>query len=644
MSETSTRSWEQFNEAGRRFFSLGDLTRAEESFVAAIDQAEALGPDAPQLASSLSNLGQLRYQQRDLDGAEGLFRRALAIRERIAGGDPQALGHSINNLAALLVAKGDMVAAEPLLQRALSLSERRLETAEADLAVNLNNLAKLCFKRSDFAQAEPLLTRVLLIKQKLGRDHPEVAAVLTSLAKVRMTLGRFDHAERLWRRVVQIRQQTLNADDPAIATALENLADACAAQGRQDDALALRERALGIRETSLGADHASLSAVRARLEDLRQKLRTNPNRVSVAMPRVSGQLRALDFEFPETSGDPVHADGAIPTTSAEVRAPAAPIAAAHAAPAAHRSSGKVEAKKVTVHVKRAEPSKMEPRVKPEIPEEAIWWDPNGPLPRPLPPGRTRAPDEPVAAMEAAPVAVVAQPAPTKAERTSGPASGAAAAPRQPLNLYSAPAPASAQSTQARTATRVAPSRAAAAEAAVAAIAPTPMVHVAAEPAPRPTPSPAGDLVIMPGATSDRRKKHAMYGAVGMAAVAALAAFSFRGQTSSRADLPNSANGAVQQQAARRVASAPIAAAVVVAPDTNAGAETQGAARAEPARSTPARPEPRTSPREAASLPRLNLRAVNVPNLDGITRAIDDSARRRLDSATKVNARPPSFRP
>ena len=46
---------------------------------------KALGPDHPDLASSLENLAALYSTQERYADAEALYKRALAIRERIAG-------------------------------------------------------------------------------------------------------------------------------------------------------------------------------------------------------------------------------------------------------------------------------------------------------------------------------------------------------------------------------------------------------------------------------------------------------------------------------------------------------------------------------------------------------------------------------
>src|SRR5690242_2118317 len=165
MSQTAEARWEQHNEAGCRYFSQGAYSDAEQEFLAAIREATPLGSENLRLASSLSNLGQLKYRQRDLAQAEEYFCRALSIREHALGSDHYGVVQSLNNLATLHYARGELEAAEPMFRRALELTDRHLGREHPDVASALNNLARLYFRQNDFAAAAPLLTRLLALKE-----------------------------------------------------------------------------------------------------------------------------------------------------------------------------------------------------------------------------------------------------------------------------------------------------------------------------------------------------------------------------------------------------------------------------------------------------------------------------------------------
>lgn len=251
MTETVETRWEGHNENGRRAFTQGDYAQAEQSFIAAIREATLLGADNARLATSLSNLAQLKYRQKDLAQAEALFRRSLAIRERMLGGDHVGLVQNINNLAALHYTRGELAQAEPLFRRALDISEKTLGESHPDVAVTLSNLARLYFRKNDFTSAAPLLLRLLSIKEHaLGSNHPEVAAIVASLAKVRAAEGDLDAAEQLARRALASKESMTKADDPSLAPSIEALADVVAARGNHDEERHLRERAARLRGQS----------------------------------------------------------------------------------------------------------------------------------------------------------------------------------------------------------------------------------------------------------------------------------------------------------------------------------------------------------------------------------------------------------
>jgi len=69
-----------------------------------------------------------------------------------------------------------------LYRRALAIYEKVLGPDHADVATSLNNGAWLLHAKCDYAGAEPLYRRALAIKEKaLGPDHPETKTIRTNL-------------------------------------------------------------------------------------------------------------------------------------------------------------------------------------------------------------------------------------------------------------------------------------------------------------------------------------------------------------------------------------------------------------------------------------------------------------------------------
>jgi tetratricopeptide (TPR) repeat protein len=80
---------------------------------------------------------------------------------------------SLNNLAALYQTQGRYADAEPLYRRSLAIYEKVLGPEHPDVATSLNNLARLYEAQGRHADAEPLQRRSLAIREKvLGRALP----------------------------------------------------------------------------------------------------------------------------------------------------------------------------------------------------------------------------------------------------------------------------------------------------------------------------------------------------------------------------------------------------------------------------------------------------------------------------------------
>jgi CHAT domain-containing protein len=221
---------------------------------------KTLGPDHPNVALSLNNLAFLYLEQGRYADAEPLYQRSLAIKEKVFGPDHPDIALSLNNLAELYRAQGRYADAEPLYKRALTMHEKVLGPDHPAVATSLNNLALLYDKEGRYAEAEPLYKRSLAIQEKtLGSDHPNVATLLNNLAELYRSEGRYTDAEPLYKRSLVIREKTLGADHPSVASSLNNVGLLYNIQGRYTDAEPLYKRSLVIREKALGADHPDVA-------------------------------------------------------------------------------------------------------------------------------------------------------------------------------------------------------------------------------------------------------------------------------------------------------------------------------------------------------------------------------------------------
>jgi CHAT domain-containing protein len=153
------------------------------------DSAWAQQDQLEQIRRLQDRIGQLYHQGRYSE-AIPLAQHQLNIWEKVVGPDHPNVATSLNNLAGLYHDMGNYAAAEPLYKRSLAIREKALGPDHPNVATSLNNLGELYRSMGNYAAAEPLYKRSLVIREKvLGPDHPNVANTNKNLAALKAAQG-----------------------------------------------------------------------------------------------------------------------------------------------------------------------------------------------------------------------------------------------------------------------------------------------------------------------------------------------------------------------------------------------------------------------------------------------------------------------
>ena len=181
-----------------------DSSTADSSDLAHEARAGSAAFHEADIAITLLNLGmmaQTAYTGPKQGEAGLLYRRAIAIQEKVLGPEHPDLATSLNNLAELSLIQWHYREAEALHKRALAIREKALGPDHPLTAASLTNLARLYSLTRRPEMAEPLLARAVAIsEQALGPDHPDTAFALRSLAMTHAALGNHALALDLHRR------------------------------------------------------------------------------------------------------------------------------------------------------------------------------------------------------------------------------------------------------------------------------------------------------------------------------------------------------------------------------------------------------------------------------------------------------------
>ncbi len=259
---------------------------------------QALGPEHPDVATSLNNLAALLQTRAATPRPSRSTGARWRSASRPSAPSTRTWRPSLNNLAVLL----QTTAATPRPSRSTSARWRSGSRPSAPSTrtwrPSLNNLAELlqtraatprpsrstgarwrstsrpsapstrtsrpasttwrrcCETTGRYAEAEPLYRRALAIHEKaLGPEHPDVATDLNNLAELLQTTAATPRPSRSTGARWRSDEQALGPEHPDVATDLNNLAVLLETTGRYAEAEPLYRRALAICEKALGPEH-----------------------------------------------------------------------------------------------------------------------------------------------------------------------------------------------------------------------------------------------------------------------------------------------------------------------------------------------------------------------------------------------------
>ena len=229
----------------------------------------AMGPDHPEVAIVLNNLGNVRWQTGEYTQARALYVRALAVWERTLGPDHPAVATGLASVANVEFSDGAYAEARVMFERALAITVAAQGPDHPNVGGILNNLGAVYGITGENARARAAFERVLAIDEKtLGPDHPAIGDVLVNIAAIDRQMGAYASARALIERALPIQEKGVGAEHPTVANTLVTLANVCMDTGEVAQAQRLYERALAIQDKALGADHPLVAVTLVRLGNL----------------------------------------------------------------------------------------------------------------------------------------------------------------------------------------------------------------------------------------------------------------------------------------------------------------------------------------------------------------------------------------
>lgn len=303
-------------------------------------QEQALGTQSPEVAATVSKLADLYFKQGQYDNAEVLYRRALEIREKTIGvyrSDIEESRQSLDRVRTVRKESSDVKVADPWNTQTNSTSARENQflsgshsvvgtsavgsrtsqfssgssrtgqferpgsrtgqhlarTGQSDRLLNASRDREVNVKDSstslDALSADTILgdqkeidaikeaeVEVKLIRQMMGKKHPQVADALTKLADLYCRRKWYKEMEPVLVEALKIRETSEGVDTIQISTSVKNLARLYYFQKRFDVAEPLFVRAVSLRVRALGRNHPRVADVEEQYAKLLRKVGRDP--------------------------------------------------------------------------------------------------------------------------------------------------------------------------------------------------------------------------------------------------------------------------------------------------------------------------------------------------------------------------------
>ena len=255
---TPREEWNNNMAAAARWNAEGNFTQVELALKAALVAANKLGPATHEAALALDQLGSAYFILGRMQSSEHSFLGAIRIWEKSAVTPNFPLAKSLSGLVDVYLHTGRLLAAERLpLQSVLNALEAGGAPAN-QLALLVEAIALVHSEAKRFEQAESMYLRALnLWRSSADSDKRTIAVVLGNIGDFYAVHGQYSKAESYLEQSIEA-WSLLGAPRPESIQPLLNLASIQEKLRRNEKAAQLLERALGLIDKHLSPDHPLL--------------------------------------------------------------------------------------------------------------------------------------------------------------------------------------------------------------------------------------------------------------------------------------------------------------------------------------------------------------------------------------------------
>jgi serine/threonine-protein kinase len=217
-------------------------------------------------AQALVELANSYFYTGELDRADTLNRRALALFTAHRGDNHPSVADVLINLGAAQFERGDYPSAERFDRDALARIRAWYGDDHPETASALTLLSRALIAGGQPDEADSLLRRAMgILEASYGPVHPRVASALNELGTLALTAERYDDADHYFRRNLAIYHQLYGAHHWLIGIAAGNVGSVALARGDNRTAERWFREALDQFTATQGPDHLNTAIMQVKL-------------------------------------------------------------------------------------------------------------------------------------------------------------------------------------------------------------------------------------------------------------------------------------------------------------------------------------------------------------------------------------------
>ncbi|MBK9641624.1 MAG: CHAT domain-containing protein [Saprospiraceae bacterium] len=265
--------------------------------------AQTIDSVAIKQVDSLIQVSRELTGKKDFDQALVVNAAAEKIALEVLGRESAACGSCALNRGRVNHFKGNYPEAEKWYQKSKEIREKTLGREHPDYANNLNSLAVLYQSMHNFEKAEPLYLESKAIREKvLGKEHPDYAASLNNLGKLYEDMGNYEKAEALFLEAKAMGEKVLGKEHPDYGWRLTNLGVLYFTMGNYEKAEPLYLEAAAIHKKVLGVEHPDYATSLNNLAGLYQVLGKYEKAEPLLLEAKDIRGKVLGVENPDYAG------------------------------------------------------------------------------------------------------------------------------------------------------------------------------------------------------------------------------------------------------------------------------------------------------------------------------------------------------